>query len=179
MSKAEKSEATPAKKKGKLPLIIGLVVVLAAGGGGGYWYLAKQKAAAASEADAGGHGEKGKGHGDDKADHGDAAPEGGALLPLDVFTVNLADSDAPRFLRTNVQLVIDGDEAVIKEIEHEKLPVARVRSAVLDLLSSQESSAISTVAGKDALKKAIAAKASKALHHEVIDVLFSDFVIQF
>jgi flagellar FliL protein len=186
MSKAAKSPDAAPKKKGKLPVIIGLVVFLAGGGGGGYWWFAKQKAAAASADDAGGHGGKGakgakaeKGHQED-GEHGETgAPDGGSLLLLDVFTVNLADADAQRFLRTNVQLVIDGDEAVIKELEHEKLPVARARSVVLDLLSSQKSADIATPEGKDALKKAIAEKASKALHHEVLDVLFSDFVIQF
>lgn len=181
MSKAAKPADPNATKKGKLPLIIGLVVLLAGGGGGGYWWVAKQKASAASEDEAGGHGGKKSakdGHG--KAGDGEeAAAEGGALLPLDVFTVNLADTDAQRFLRTNVQLVIDGDEAVIKELEHEKLPVARTRSVVLDLLSSQTAATIATAEGKALLKKAIAEKASKALHHEVIDVLFSDFVIQF
>ncbi len=181
MSKAAKSEdASTKKKKGKLPLIVGLVVLLAGGGGGAYWWLAMQKAAAASAEDTGGHGEKGeKGEKGEGGDHAEGAPEGGALLPLDVFTVNLADKEAQRFLRTNVQLVIAGDEDVIKELEHEKLPIARARSAVLDLLSSQQSADIATVEGKDALKKLIAEKASKALHHEVLDVLFSDFVIQF
>jgi flagellar FliL protein len=180
MSTAAKSDAAPAKKKGKLPLIIGLVVLLAGGGGGAYWWTSSQKAAAASAADAGGHGEKGaKGAASGEEAHADEPRAGGALLPLDVFTVNLADQDAQRFLRTNVQLVIDGDEDVIKELEHEKLPIARARSAVLDLLSSQRSADIATVEGKTALKKAIAGKASAALHHEVRDVLFSDFVIQF
>jgi flagellar FliL protein len=183
MSKAAKPADAAPKKKGKLPLIIGLVVFLAGGGGGGYWWFAKQKAAAASAEDAGGHGGKAakgeKGH-EAEGEHGEpAGSEGGALLPLDVFTVNLADPEAQRFLRTNVQLVIAGDEAVIKELEEEKLPVARARSVVLDLLSSQKSADIATAEGKDALKKAIAEKASKALHHEVLDVLFSDFVIQF
>lgn len=182
MSKAPKSADT-ASKKGKLPLIIGLVVFLAGGGGGGYWWFTKQKAAAASAEQAGSHGEKGakaEAGRAEGAEHGaKQAAEGGALLPLDVFTVNLADAEAQRFLRTNVQLVIAGDEAVIKELEEEKLPVARARSVVLELLSSQKSADISTAEGKDALKKAIAEKASKALHHEVLDVLFSDFVIQF
>ena len=185
MSKAAKSGDGSATKKSKLPLIIGLVVFLAGGGGGGYWWFAKQKASAAGAEEAGGHGKKAdkgekgeKGHGDEE-EHGEKAAEGGALLPLDVFTVNLADEEAQRFLRTNVQLVIDGDEHLIKELEEEKLPVARARSAVLDLLSSQKSAEIATAEGKDALKKAIAEKASKALHHEVLDVLFSDFVIQF
>lgn len=184
MSKAAKSEEAPAKKKkGKLPLIAGLVVLLACGGGGGYWWFAKQKAEAASADAADGHGGKSeKGGKGDKAEDGhgeDTAAESGGLLPLGVFTVNLADQEAQRFLRTNVQLVIDGDEAAIKELEEEKLPVARVRSAVLELLSSQKSGDVATAEGKDALKKAIAAKAATALHHEVRDVLFSDFVIQF
>lgn len=187
MSKVAKSEdASAKKKKGKLPLIAGLVVLLAGGGGGAYWWLAMQKAAAASPEAAGDHGGQGdkggkdhKGEKGEGGDHAEGPPEGGALLPLDVFTVNLADQEAQRFLRTNVQLVIDGDEEVIKELEHEKLPIARARSAVLDLLSSQQSADIATVEGKDALKKRIAEKASKALHHEVLDVLFSDFVIQF
>ena len=177
MSKAAAKSDDAAKKKGKLPLILGLVVLLAGGGGGGYWWFAKQKAAAAAAEEGDGHGAaKKKG---ESAGHGEAAPEGGALLPLDVFTVNLADTEARRFLRTNVQLVIDADEAALKEIEEEKLPVARARSVVLDLLSSQTSASISTPEGKAALKKAIAEQASKAIHHEVLDVLFSDFVIQY
>ena len=177
MSKAAKSPEATAKKS-KLPLIIGLVVLLGGGGGGGYWWMARQKAAAATETESG-HGEAGKkdGHAADGKE-GEAA-EGGALLSLDVFTVNLADTEAQRFLRTTVQLVIDGDEAAAKEIEEAKLPVIRVRSAVLELLSSQKSADIATPEGKNALKKAIAEKAAKALHHEVLDVLFSDFVIQF
>jgi flagellar FliL protein len=177
MSKAAKSPEAPARK-GKLPLIIGLVVLLGGGGGGGYWWLARQKAAAATEAEAG-HGAADRKAGHAAGTEGEAAADGGALLPLDVFTVNLADTEAQRFLRTNVQLVIDGSEEVAKEITEAKLPVIRVRSAVIELLSSQTSAALATPEGKDALKKAIAEKAAKALHHEVLDVLFSDFVIQF
>lgn len=178
MSKAAKSPEAGAKKS-KLPLIVGLVVLLGGGGGGGYWWMAKQKAAAATEADAG-HGEAPRkgGHGAEEK-RSEGAADGGALLPLDVFTVNLADTDAQRFLRTNVQLVIDGDDEAAKELTEAKLPVIRVRSAVLELLSAQRSNEIATPEGKDALKKAIAEKAAKALHHEVLDVLFSDFVIQF
>lgn len=181
MSKAAKSADSPAPRRSKLPLIIGLVVFLAGGGGGGYWWFAKQQAAAATAESAGDHGAKGTHDTEGRTAHadGDGAKAGGALLPLNVFTVNLADEDAARFLRTNIQLVIDGDKEAVKELEEEKLPVARVRSAVLDLLSSQKSADIATAEGKDALKKAIAAQASKALHHEVLDVLFSDFVIQF
>jgi flagellar protein FliL len=178
MSAAPKPADAPAKKRGKLPLILGLVVLLAGGGGGGYFWWSRQQAVKAAEAEAKG------GHGDAKAGHGAEAEQAegehaGALLPLDTFTVNLADTEATRFLRTNVQLVIEADEEALKEIEHEKLPVVRARSAVLELLSQQKSSDLATPEGKEALKKIIAERAAKVLHHKVSDVLFSDFVIQF
>lgn len=171
MSNAAKSGETSAPKKGKLPLVIGLVVLLAGGGGGAYWWMASQKASAAEPE---GHGKASAGHDAEPAEEGESA-----LLALGVFTVNLADTEAQRFLRTNVQLVLAADEAALKELEEEKLPVARARSAVLELLSAQKSSDLATVDGKDALKKVIAERAGKVLHHEVHDVLFSDFVIQF
>lgn len=195
--------AADAPKKGKLPLIIGLVVLLA-GGGGGYFWWSKQQAVKAAEAAAKSGGEKKSAkadHGDDeghaKGDHeedADAAAhdeeeeaeheEGGeeaagGLVPLNTFTVNLADTDAPRFLRTNVQLVIDATEEEVKHLEEEKVPVVRARAAVLELLMEQTSQVINTPEGKAALKKQIKRKTAKLLHHKVTDVLFSDFVIQF
>jgi flagellar FliL protein len=173
MSNAAKPAAAPPKKgRRTLPLILGSIVVLALGGGG-YWWWARQQVATAATSE----------HPGAEGDHGAASqtknPEHAALLSLDSFTVNLADTEATRFLRTNVQLVLAVEEDVIKELEHEKLPIMRARSAVLELLAQQKSTALTTPEGKDALKKAIAERASKALHHEVSDVLFSDFVIQF
>lgn len=180
MSKAASSGDAPAKKRGKLPLIIGVVVLLA-GAGGGYVWWSRQQAVSAQASATEAHGEsKGSHAASGEAGHGGkGAPEGGALLPLESFTVNLADTEATRYLRTNVQLVIDAEEDVVKELEEEKLPVMRTRSAVLEILAQQTAAVINTPDGKAALKKAIAEKASTALHHEVLDVLFSDFVIQF
>jgi len=199
MSAPAKPAAT-AKKGGKLPLIIGLVVLLA-GGGGGYFWWSKQQAVKAAEAAAKSEGGKKAAkadHGDDEhasASHGEedeasgehheedeeaSAPEAaGGLVPLNTFTVNLADTDAPRFLRTNVQLVIDATEEEVKHLEEEKVPVVRARAAVLELLMEQTSQGINTPEGKAALKKEIKKKTGKLLHHKVTDVLFSDFVIQF
>ena len=180
MSAAPKSADAPAKRRGKLPLIIGLVVLLAGGGGGGYFWWSRQQAVKAAEADPkGGHGDAKAGHGETAAAAAEGAEHGGALLPLSTFTVNLADTEATRFLRTNVQLVLEVEEEVLKELEEEKLPVARARSTVLELLAQQKSTDLTTPEGKAALKKAIAEQTSKALHHKVSDVLFSDFVIQF
>ena len=102
-----------------------------------------------------------------------------ASWPLEQFTVNLADEDASRFLRATVHLVIDQGDAV-KEIEEDKLKLIRVRSSVLELLTMQTSARVTTTEGKTELKHAIAARTSDILKPiKVIDVLFSDFVVQF
>ena len=202
---AKPAADAPAKKRGKLPLIIGLVVLLAGGGGGYFWWSKQQavKAAEAASAKSGGakggkaaaHGDEDEhasadGHGEEAAaddeEHGEeeggeegAEESAGGLVPLNTFTVNLADTEAPRFLRTNVQLVIDATEEEVKHLEEEKVPVVRARAEVLELLMAQTSAVINTPEGKAALKKQIKKKAGKALHHKVTDVLFSDFVIQF
>ena len=197
MSAPAKPAAGPAKK-GKLPLIIGLVVLLAGGGGGGYFWWSKQQAVKAAEATAKSGGKKAAkaAHGDDEpaADGHDEADAdsheedgeeaggeeaAGALIALNTFTVNLADPDAPRFLRTNVQLVIEATEDEAKHLEHEKVPIVRARAAVLELLTQQTSEVINTPEGKAELKKQIKKSTAKLLHHKVTDVLFSDFVIQF
>ena len=175
MSKAAKSGDAPARKRGKLPIVIGLVVVLAGAGGGYFWWAKQQAVKAAESADKSGHdgtASAGDGEHEEKSGHG-------VLLPLDTFTVNLADKDATRFLRTNEQLELEVEEDVLKELEHEKVPIVRARAAVLELLAEQTSDVINTPAGKEVLKKDIQARAGKALHHKVSDVLFSDFVIQF
>lgn len=197
---AKPAADAPAKKGGKLPLIIGLVVLLA-GGGGGYFWWSKQQAVKAAEAAAKSEGGKKAAKADHAEDeHASASHEeedeesgeheeeeeessekeaAGGLVPLNTFTVNLADTEAPRFLRTNVQLVIDATEEEVKHLEEEKVPVVRARAAVLELLMEQTSQVINTPEGKAALKKQIKKKTAKLLHHKVTDVLFSDFVIQF
>lgn len=199
MSAPAKPAADASAKKGKLPLIIGLVVLLAGGGGGGYFWWSKQQAVKAAEAakSAGekksakaDHDDEAKDSHDEDASHGDEDEEeadheptgeegASGLVPLNSFTVNLADTDAPRFLRTNVQLVIEATADEVKHLEHEKVPIVRARAAVLELLMEQTSDVINTPAGKAALKKQIKKKTTKLLHHKVTDVLFSDFVIQF
>jgi flagellar protein FliL len=159
------STPPPAKKgKGKLVLILLVLLVLGGGAGGGaWWWMAKSQAASGHDAN-GGH---------------EAANAESGVLALEQFTVNLADEEASRFLRATVHLVIDkGDE--VKEIEEDKLKLIRVRSSVLELLTMQTSARVTTTEGKTELKRAIAARTSEILKPiKVIDVLFSDFVVQF
>jgi flagellar FliL protein len=155
----------PAKKgKGKLVLVLLILLVLGGGAGGGAWWWMAKSQAAGQDAKAG--------------EHGAIGAESG-VLPLEQFTVNLADEEASRFLRVTVHLVVDQGDAV-KEIEEDKLRLMRVRSSVLELLTMQKSARVTTTEGKTELKHAIAARTSDILKPiKVIDVLFSDFVVQF
>jgi flagellar protein FliL len=150
--------AAPKRKSKRLLFAVLGLVVLGGAGGGGFWYW-KQSAAAAAAAP-------------------EPAKEATGLIPLDPFVVNLADREASRFLRVTIKLVVD-DEEIAKEVEHHEISKSRVRSAILEVLSGQESAKLTTPEGKAELKRVIAEHAGKALHTEVRDVLFTDFVVQF
>ncbi|HQZ37931.1 MAG TPA: flagellar basal body-associated FliL family protein [Vicinamibacterales bacterium] len=149
----------PAKGRGKMPLIAGAAVLVLAAGGGAYWFT--QKPASAEE-----------------AHHEEPAPKRG-IVSFDPFVVNLADTAAQRFLRISLQLVVK-DAAQATEIEESKVALMQARSAILEVLTTQTSDVLVTPEGKTALRAAIVEKAGHAVEEfEVVDVLFSDFVVQF
>jgi flagellar protein FliL len=73
-------------------------------------------------------------------------------------------------------------EEQAKELEEDEVAKARVRSSVLEFLTTQTAEHLVTPEGKAELKKEIAERATHALEHEhvkVADVLFTEFVVQF
>jgi flagellar FliL protein len=159
--KADKTEGAPkARKKPKLVLILVVLFVLLAGGGAGaywmYFHRGTDAAAAAPE----------------------PPPEPG-VLDLDPFVVNLADESGNRFLRVNMKL-LTWDEDQAAELKEDAVLAARVRSAILELLSLQYAAPLVTPEGKEELKKAIAERATETAGEElkVTDVLFVEFVVQ-
>jgi flagellar FliL protein len=185
--------ATPApeagkngKKKGKGKLLIVLVaaLVLALGGGGAaYFFLGRGDAANATGKSTAKGGDGHAAAGDD-ADAGDEAHEP-AVVALPTFTVNLADKESPRYLRTTVSLLIkDAEKAATLSGggEHkaagEPVRIAMARSAILELLTTKTADELMTAEGKTALKKEIAERASKAFRFKVNDVLLAEFVVQ-
>ena len=101
------------------------------------------------------------------------------LLTFEPFMVNLADEGGTRFLKTNIALVVE-DAATAKELEESPVVKSRVRSDILELLTEQQAPALVTPEGKQALKLGIKERVAPLLAHEqVIDVLFSEFVVQF
>jgi flagellar FliL protein len=104
---------------------------------------------------------------------------GGGVVGFEPFVVNLADEGGGRFLRATVQLVVPDAEAA-KEITENAVQMVRLRSNLLELLAEQTSDTLVTAEGKTALKDAIAERAAAVLSpHQVSDVLFSDFLVQF
>lgn len=176
--------AAPAKKK--LPLIPIIAVVLLLGGGGGGWYYMKAKAAAAAEAaaaaDSGDEEEapkdekpkakKKKKKGDEKK-----LSERG-LVKMEPFIVNLADEGGKRFLRASIQLVVE-DEKEAKEFEEKPVLTMGARSAVVGTLSTLTTDDLNTPEGKEELRETLKEKVSEALDMEIVDVLLSDFVVQY
>jgi len=150
-------------KGGSKKLVIG-AVLLAALGGGGYWWKGRQLEPEA-EASA------------TKKHEVPASARG--LVTFDPFVANLADQGGRRFVRATVQLVVANAE-VAKEMAESPVMLMQARSVVLDLLTQQVADALVTSEGKAALRKAIAEQLAEALGEiEIVDVLFSDFVVQF
>jgi flagellar FliL protein len=154
------TDAKPAKKKGKskLPMILAAVVVLGGGGGGAWWYMNRGAAEAAPV---------------------EVPLSERGLLTFEPFMVNLADEGGSRFLKVTLSLVLE-DAASALHVSETPVVVSRVRSDVLELLTEQQAPTLVTAEGKLALKNAIKERAAHALDHtKVIDVLFSEFVVQF
>lgn len=157
--------AIPAPKKGKKTLlIVGVAVaVLAAAGGGAFWWTSRAEAATEEE---------------EPAPKRKAARERG-IVAFEPFVVNLADPGISRFLRVKVQLVVDSPEEA-EELTKSLVKTSQTRSIILELLTTQTSEVLVTPDGKAALKKALIERIADGPDHlEVIDVLFSDFVVQF
>ena len=157
--------AKPAKKRGKGKLLIILIaVVLLLGGGGAAAFFALRKPAAPAAGDAEPKKEK-------------KAPTG--IVSFEPFVVNLADPGAKHFLRISVRLIVETEEEA-KEIVENQVQLMRLRSAIVDLLTSQTSEHITSADGKTELKKEIAERATHVIEPiEVADVLFSDLIVQY
>jgi flagellar protein FliL len=177
---SQEKEAAPlpgkngAPKKGggskKLIIIIAVLLVVAGGGGAAYWKFFMNKPAE----DAAAAGQAKDAHGAAKEAEGEPG-----MVPFEPFLVNLADEGGQAYLRATLTLLVPSEE-VAKELEAKPVLRTQIRSAVLEVLSTQSASQVSTPEGKTELKKAIKERIeSLGLKVEVRDVLFSDFVVQY
>jgi flagellar FliL protein len=153
--------APGSSKKKLIILVAGAVLVLAAGGGGAAWFLTQDGGAPAK-----------KEHKAVKA----GPPE---YVPVEQFVVNLQPEAGDQYLQVQFTLQVPNPEqsTVFKD------NMAQVRSRVLLLLSGKKASEINTIDGKRHLAGEILATlkepfVDKGEPQEVVDVLFTSFIIQ-
>ncbi|WP_374661094.1 flagellar basal body-associated protein FliL [Inhella sp.] len=155
---APEAAAAPAGGgKKKLIMIIAIVLVLVLVGGGAAVMLLKKKPA---------EGEEGE-DGEEPAHKVEVAtPKPGTppvYLPVDPFTVNLADRDVDRFAQVQVSLeVVDQ-----KTADMLKNYMPSIRNGVLMVLSHKTAVELLTREGKEKLQKEIQAEAVRPLGFEV------------
>lgn len=163
MSAAAAAEApTPAKGKKKLILIIAVVAVVLAGGGGAAVFMIKKKAAVEAEAEDEGN----------ASDHAAAKavikhdPKAVPLfVPLDPFTVNLADREAERFAQIGITLEIDD----AKTGDQIKNYMPAIRNNILLAIADRTAGELMGREGKTQLAEKIKREASRSLGFEVDD----------
>jgi flagellar FliL protein len=183
MSDPTPAAAAPAKKK-PLVLIIAVVVVLLAAGGGAWFFLKAKPAEAAESADSSDSAdssestkaEKPKSKKKKKDDEKKLSERG--LVKMEPFIVNLADEGGKRFLRASIQLVVENAKEAAEFTEKPVLTMG-ARSAIVDTLTTQTAESIGTPEGKEELRNLLKEKVSDALSMEIVDVLLSDFVVQY
>jgi flagellar FliL protein len=164
---AAKTQSAPKRPRRTLVAIVGGVLLLAGLGAGGFFFWSSRASAAQPD------------HAQSDGDDAATPAKAPGLVALEPFVVNLADRETPRFLRVTLRLLVDGKEHA-EEVVGDQVAIARVRSTILDVLSTQVSDRLVTPEGRGELRKRIAERASEVLHDtKVIDVLFTDFVVQF
>jgi flagellar FliL protein len=162
VSAATVTDAAPAAKgKKKLLIIVAAVLALAVAGGGAAVFMMKKKAAAEAEAEADG-------------DDAPAAPKAGKaakadpkappnFVPLDMFTVNLADRDAERYAQIGMTLEID-DPKLAEQI---KLYMPAIRNNILMAIADKTAGELMDREGKGQLALRVRRDVSRALGYEV------------
>lgn len=156
-AEAPATAAAPAKSSRKwLFIAVALVAVLGIAGGAAWYFLAPHAPA------------------DAKA----AAPKPPVFVPLDAFTVNLAEENGDHYLQVGIVYQVSDDKVV--DTMKQYMPVLRNR--ILLLLSSKKPSDLASVDGKRKLVDELVAAVKDAMPlpagQEVRGALLSSFVIQ-
>jgi flagellar basal body-associated protein FliL len=137
----EATEAAPAKKKGKLPIIVMLAVMLA---GGGFFGMKMRQ----------------------PKEHKKPEIKLGAVLPLKEFLVNLTDGG--KYLRAEIVLHLKDGAKIEAGGEGEEgggggPDMDIIRDAVITVLTSKCSTDVQTPSAKDKLRREIASAVNGAL----------------
>jgi flagellar protein FliL len=158
MSAAAAADAPAPKKGNKKLIVIGAAVVLLLVAGGGAFMMMKKKADPDAEGE--------------KADTHQAAPKAAVkhdpahppvFVPLENFTVNLADRDAERYAQVGITLEV-GDAKIGDQM---KVFMPAIRNNILMALSEKTARDLMDREGKAKLAEKIRRETSRALGYEV------------
>jgi flagellar protein FliL len=151
--------APPAKGKKKLIIIIAVALLVVLGGGGAALMMMKSKASAEAEAEEGAE-EAAPAKKDAAKRDPKAAP---VFVPLDPFTVNLADRNADRYAQIAVTLELN-DPALELQI---KTYMPAIRNNVLLAMADRTAEELLARDGKEQLARRIMRETSRALGYKV------------
>ena len=157
--------AAPAQGgKKKLIIIIAAVLLLVLVGGGAAFFLMKKKPADGEE----GAGDDGHAKAETHEPAAKAKPRHDpkhppVFLPLDPFTVNLADKESERYAQIGVTLEID-DAKVGEDL---KVYMPAIRNNILMVLSHKTAAQLLTREGKEKLAQSILYAAVRPLGYEI------------
>jgi len=145
-----------------MPLLLGVVLLGICAGGGAAWYAIQRD------------------HSAQAAQSPEANQPPKYVVPLEGFTVNLADQEDNHFLRVTMDLGIDRlPEGADREKPASTIPIARIRDSVLSVLTVCKADSLLTPNGKEQLKKNLL----QALRHDVPEldvreIYFTEFLVQ-
>ena len=153
---------SPKKSKKKLIIIVAAVLVLVLAGGGGAFFMLKKKVPLDEDGEEVVAIEKA-----DKVEH-KAAPKRDpksppAYVPLEVFTVNLADREVERYAQIGITLEL----LEAKDADQIKLFMPAIRNNILMVLAHKTSQELLEREGKVKLAADVQRAASRALGVEV------------
>lgn len=173
------AEPKPSKKKLiiKIVILVVLLAILGAGGFFGYKFFMGKKAAAEGEnateqkteqSAEGGHGEK-------KDEKSPAVEGAGELVSLPPLLVNLADPQGRRYLKLALDIEVKDKKA--SELLNKNM--AKVKDALLLLLSSKTYDDLASIENKILLKKEIVERLTLVLgEQQVMRVYITEIVVQ-
>ena len=104
-------------------------------------------------------------------------PEPGKIYDLGIFTVNLADEEASRYVRAQIELEYS---PVNPELDKEiKLRDAQFKDMVNSLLNDRKAAELSTSEGKEQFRRELQLKINEALKFGAItNVYLTQFAVQ-
>jgi len=173
---AEPASAAKSSKSGSLIMMVVIVLLSNVAGAGATWFFVHRAMAAVVAPGAEGT----EGESKDGKEAVDMAEilEKSAVVPLEPFVVNLADSDAARYLRVKISLMVD-DKSKVKEIEENQALQLKVRDIILQTLTRKTSQDLINDDGKKKLRKEIQDEVGPFFKEPKLnDVMFTEFVIQ-